>query len=151
MRHISTKQIREEVAADVEQFGRRSARLPLSDSMRTLLFFTYGAVQQFPKYEKHSGLAAEIRSSTWLLQELILTARRYQRLPPTDSRMRAQIDRLERIRIRHEVLKMQVRTAADRKYISLEMYGQWARHLVEIGRQIGGWLASLYEAKGAAL
>lgn len=52
---------------------------------------------------------------------------------------------------RHEVLKMQVRTAADMRYISLTVYGDWAVHLVDIGSQIGGWLKSVIEAKGSAL
>lgn len=151
MLRSSRKNIREDTSSDLDLFGPKAVRLPLSDSMRLMLAFTYKHIKQFPNYEKHSGLAAEIRANTWLLQELILTARQYQKYRPTEARAKAQITRLERLDARHEVLKMQVRTAADIRYISLKVYGEWAVHLVDIGRQIGGWLKSVIEAKGSAL
>lgn len=82
----SRKEIRKDVSADVDLFGPKSTRLSLSDSMRLMLAFTYKHIKQFPNYEKHSGLAAEIRANTWLLQELILTARQYQKYRPTEAR-----------------------------------------------------------------
>lgn len=151
MSYIFEHEIREDTPADVELFGKKSVRLPLSDSMRLMLDFTYSTIVQFPKYEKHGGLAAEIRANTWLLQELILTARQYQKFKPTESRAKAQIARLERIVVQHELLKFKVRAAVDRKYINLESYGKWARHLVGIGQQVGGWLRHLRESKGTAL
>lgn len=150
MRHMSIEQIRAETEADVQLFGKKSAQLPLNDAMRILAHSIYGAVKEFPNYEKRGGLATEITSSLWELQELILTARAYQRQRVTESRHRAQIGRLERISVRYDVLKMQIRTAVDRRYICFDVYEKLAKHLVFVGRQVGGWLRDL-RAKGAAL
>jgi hypothetical protein len=47
---------------------------------------------------------------------------------------------LEQVNLDLEVLRFQVRLAKDLRSLPLKAYGQTAQHLVDIGRQVGGWL-----------
>ena len=47
---------------------------------------------------------------------------------------------LESINIDLEVLRFQIRLARDLKCLSINSYGTTAQKLVEIGKQVGGWM-----------
>lgn len=140
------RKTREENDTDLLLFGGKAVRLPLAEAMRVMLVFTYGALKEFPRYEKN-GLALEIRTVTWQIHKQILSARRFERFMKTPSSIKAQCDRLERLCIDLEALKLQVRVATDRGYITLDVYAEWAGHLVGIGSQLGGWLNSAYDKR----
>lgn len=118
---------------DEKLFGRKSDRLPIDEACRQMLVFAYTALRQFPKSEKH-GLAAEIRDSMWLIQRLVVSAIRkhHKKTAVTD------------LDIELALLKRRVRLAMELKYLSPRAYEMWARHLTQLGAQVGGWLKALY-------
>ncbi|MEA3379784.1 diversity-generating retroelement protein Avd [Idiomarina abyssalis] len=116
-----------------------SKPLIIEDKCREMIMYGYVALKQFPRSEKH-GLAAEIRSSMWSVQRLIITAlKRYHKKTT-----------LTELDVELAILKRQVRLAKDLRYIDLKKYRVWSESLVEIGRMVGGWLRSVYESKKAA-
>lgn len=118
---------------DEKLFGRKADRLPIDESCRQMLVFAYTALRQFPKSEKH-GLAAEIRNSMWLIQRLVVAALRKHHKKTAVTELDIEL----------ALLKRRVRLAMELRYLSPRAYEMWARHLSEIGAQVGGWLKSLY-------
>jgi len=49
---------------------------------------------------------------------------------------------LESVNIDLEVLRFQIRLAKDLRCLSLKSYGNVSHKLLDIGRQVGGWLRS---------
>jgi len=47
---------------------------------------------------------------------------------------------LESINVDLEVLRFQIRLARDLNCLSIKSYGTTAQKLVEIGKQVGGWM-----------
>lgn len=97
-----------------------------------MIQYGYIVIRHFPKAEKHC-LGAEIRNTMWQLQRLIVTAiKRYHKKTT-----------LSELDVELAILRRQVRTAKDMRFIDLKKYEHWSRMLVELGKMIGGWIRSI--------
>ena len=68
-------------------------------------------------------------------------------LPRMEKLIRAKFSRqrrelLEAVNVDLEVLRFQVRLAKDLRCLSVSSYGQVAQRLLDVGRQVGGWMRS---------
>lgn len=104
--------------------------LKLEQKCRDMMLYGYTALRQYPKYEKHV-LAAETRHTMLRLLRLIVTAAKRYHKKTT----------LTELDIELAVLRSQVRLAFELKHLDSRRYELWFRHLAEMGRMIGGWLA----------
>ena len=94
-----------------------------------MIVYGYSALRQFPKSEKHT-LAADIRQCMYrLLRLIIITNRRYHK-KTTAQDIDAELD----------LLRSLVRASKDLGFLPYPQYKNWAEHLYEIGRMIGGWM-----------
>ena len=114
--------------------------LAIEERCREMITYGYTALKQFPKSEKH-GLAAEIRSSMWQLQRLVITASKRYHKKST----------LMDLDVELAVLKRQVRLAMEMRYLDVRKYENWSRFLVEIGKMVGGWLRATRDPKATTL
>ena len=94
--------------------------------------YGYIALRQFPRSEKHV-LSQEIRRTMWALLRLIIVCNRRYYKKTTMRDLDATLD----------LLRCQVRLSAKLGYLPFKKYEIWSKHLDEIGRMIGGWIASL--------
>lgn len=109
---------------------------------KTYDMILYGLVclKQFPKSERY-GLAADIKQTMYKLLELIVSANKRYYKKTT----------LQEMDVKLEVLRTQIRIAADPKFmsgsgspcLSLHKYEIWSKMLSEIGRMLGGWIKSI--------
>ena len=106
--------------------------LIIDEKIRAMIQYGYIAIRQFPKSEKHC-LGAEIRNTMWGLQRLVITAIKRFHKKTTLTDMDVELS----------LLKRQVRTAKDLRFIDLKKYEVWVRMIVEIGKMLGGWIKSI--------
>lgn len=96
--------------------------------------YAYQALNQYPKYEKHS-LVAETKSSMLHLLKLTITCNKKYYKKTT----------LQELDIELDILRSYVRLGFNLHYLPPKKYENWARMNDEIGRMIGGWIKSQKE------
>ena len=100
--------------------------------VKDMMLYAYPVLAQFPKAEKFS-LAQDIRRTMDELLELTIT----------EDKKYTKKTTLETMDITNEKLKHYVQIAKDLGFISFHKYEVWEKHLVEIGKMIGGLLKSV--------
>jgi len=108
-----------------------SDELKIKKKVEDCLAWSYVALRQFPKHERHV-LSQEIRASLWRLLRLVVTCNRRYYKKTT----------LQDLDVELDLLRSQVRLAHQLGYMPIAKYETWARQLDEIGRMVGGWLRS---------
>lgn len=105
--------------------------LLIRQNCEELIRFSYDAIRNFPKFERHV-FGAEIRQTLWrMLRMIIICNKRYHK-KTTLTDLDAELD----------VLRSQVRMAFNFRYIDTRKYESWSRRNDELGRMIGGWIKS---------
>lgn len=105
--------------------------LLIRQNCEELISFSYEAIRNFPKFERHV-FGAEIRQTLWrMLRMIIICNKRYHK-KTTLTDLDAELD----------VLRSQVRMAFNFRYIDTKKYESWSRRNDELGRMIGGWIKS---------
>ena len=89
-------------------------------------------VDNFPKYEKFV-LCTQIKNLVLEIARIIIRANK------SSSKKRF----LYRIDVKLEELKLLIRFAHERKYLSHGKYENASKKVAEIGRLLGGWIKSL--------
>jgi hypothetical protein len=95
-----------------------------------MIQYAYAPLRNFPKAEKHV-LSAEIQQSMYRLLRLVIVINRRYHKKTTMQELDAELD----------LLRSLVRLAADLQFLPFRQYEIWSRHLAEIGRMVGGWMA----------
>jgi len=112
----------------------RDDELPLIRAYYEYLAWLLPAIAKYPRGHRFTlGERTELRLLELL--ELLIQAK-YSR------RKRAL---LERANLELEVLRFLLRLAKDLNCLSLKAYGRSAQSLIDIGRQLGGWLKQCRE------
>jgi len=112
----------------------RDEELPLIRAYYELLLWLIPAISKYPREHRFTlGERTEQRLISVL--ELMLQAK-YSR---------QKVAFLEQVNLDLEVLRFLLRLAKDLKCLSLKSYGRSATALVDIGRQVGGWLKQCRE------
>lgn len=106
--------------------------LLIRQKCESMIEYGYVALRQFPKFETHV-LAAEMRHSMWALLRLIVVCNKRFHKKTTLQELDGELD----------LLRCQVRMAKELGYLDFKKYEHWAKLNDEIGRMLGGWLASL--------
>ena len=96
-----------------------------------MIEYGHTAIKQFPKMERHV-LGAEIRHTMWSILRLIVICNRRYHKKTTLQDLDAELD----------LLRVQVRLAANLGYLDFRRYEHWAKLNDEIGRMVGGWVKS---------
>ena len=100
--------------------------------VKDMMLYAYPVLAQFPKAEKFS-LAQDIRRTMDELLELTIT----------EDKKYTKKTTLEMMDITNEKLKHYVQLGKDLGFISFHKYEVWEKHLVEIGKMIGGLFKSV--------
>ncbi len=95
-----------------------------------MIQYAYAPLRNFPKAEKHV-LSAEIRQSMFRLLRLVIIVNRRYHKKTTMQDLDAELD----------LLRSLVRLSQELGFLPFRQYEIWARHLAEVGRMVGGWLA----------
>lgn len=109
--------------------------LLLEQKYKEFTVYSYSALKQFPKSEKH-GLAAELREAIWRGYRLIIAAmkRYHKKTTLTD------------LDIEVTLIKRMIRLALELRYIDFKKFEMIAAYLSEIGKMIGGWIKTADKA-----
>ncbi|EIE1227636.1 diversity-generating retroelement protein Avd [Vibrio vulnificus] len=106
--------------------------LTIQTKVRDMMTHSFIALKQFPKSERFV-LAAEIRQSIYKILKLtVIASKRYHKKTTVQD-----------LDVELATLRNMVKVSLDLKYIDMKKYENWQRHLVEIGKMVGGWLKSL--------
>lgn len=111
--------------------------LKIRQKCEEMIEYGYVALRQFPKVERHV-LSAEIRTAMWQVLKLIIICNRRYHKKTTMQDLDSALD----------LLRCQVRIAFKLRYLDARKYENWARHMDEVGRMIGGWFKSLSGGTG---
>lgn len=103
--------------------------LPIIRAHYDLIVWMTPKVGKFPR-EHRFTLGQNIERLVSLILEKLIRAK--------FSRQRRDI--LDAVNVDLEVLRFQVRLAKDLHCLSLQSYGQISQKLLDIGRQVGGWM-----------
>ncbi|MCO7643736.1 diversity-generating retroelement protein Avd [Pseudomonas sp. S 311-6] len=95
-----------------------------------MILWAYGPMRNFPKSERHV-LSAEIRQSMYRLLRLVIVVNRRYHKKTTMQDLDAELD----------LIRSLVKLSLDLGMLPLRQYELWAKHLAEIGRMVGGWMA----------
>lgn len=99
-----------------------------------LVFYTNDLVRKFPKCENFA-LSAEIKSSLYDgLRALMYAVKSYSK--------QDKLKYLGELDINLDLLKIHSRISYKYKYISLQNYETWCKHLTDICNMLGGWVNS---------
>lgn len=91
--------------------------------------YFFPIVDRFPKHEKFA-LSTQLKNDVLELARLVIRANKARNKRPM----------LYDLDVKLEELRMLVRFAHDRKYLSGKSYEHTSRQLAEIGRLLGGWI-----------
>lgn len=94
-----------------------------------MVLFSYPALKNFPKAERHT-LVASIKESMYTVLELIIKAQKAKK----------KTRYLYRLDTEMEVLSTKVRLGAELQFLSIKKYKIWSERLTEIGKMLGGWI-----------
>jgi len=103
-----------------------------------MIEYGHTAVRNFPKSERHV-LAAEIRRAMWGLLRLVVVCNKRYHKKTTMQDLDAELD----------LLRCQIRVAANLGFLEFRRYEHWAKLNDEIGRMIGGWIKSIDLDRGS--
>jgi len=106
-----------------------SDELPIVRAYYDLILWLMPKIGKFPR-EHRVTLGQTIQR---LLYEILAKLIRAK-----FSRQRRDI--LEAVNVELEVLRFQIRLAKDLRCLSLQSYGQASQRLLDVGRQVGGWM-----------
>ncbi len=101
-----------------------------------LILYLFPIVDRFPKYEKFV-LCSQIKNRLLYIIKQIIRA----------NKSRNKIPVLFDIDISLEELRVLIRLAHDRRFLSKKSYAETSRRLSEIGRLLGGWLKSVGQGR----
>ena len=107
----------------------RTDELPIIRAYYDMILWLMPKMGKFPR-EHRVTLGQRIERLLYEILEKLIRAKY--------SRQRRDI--LESVNLDLEVLRFQVRLAKDLRCLSLKSYGQASGRLLDVGRQVGGWL-----------
>lgn len=96
-----------------------------------MMLYAYPVLNAYPKYERFV-LAADIKRCMDQAMERIIEANKKYYKKTTLQELDVEIDKLRKY----------VRLSYRLKYIDFKKYKQWSEQVNEIGRMLGGWMAS---------
>jgi hypothetical protein len=105
--------------------------LPIIRAHYDLVLWLMPKMGKFPR-EHRVTLGQRIEHLLYEILEKLIRAK--------FSRQRREL--LEAVNVDLEVLRFQVRLAKDLRCLSVSSYGQVAQRLLDVGRQVGGWMRS---------
>lgn len=111
------------------QDGDRDPLLILG-KIEDMMLYAYPVLNAYPKYERFV-LAADIKRCMDQAMERTIEANKYYK-KTTLQELDVEIDKLRKY----------VRLSYRLKYIDFKKYKQWSEKVNEIGRMLGGWMAS---------
>jgi len=106
-----------------------SEELPVIRAHYDLMLMLQPQVSKFPRDHRHS-LGRQIEDLLHAILRNLIRARY--------SRERRAI--LEAVNMDLEVLRFELRFAKDQRCLAIRNYGTLTERLIEIGRQVGGWM-----------
>ena len=96
-----------------------------------MMLYAYPVLNAYPKYERFV-LAADIKRCMDQAMERTIEANKKYYKKTTLQELDVEIDKLRKY----------VRLSYRLKYIDFKKYKQWSEKVNEIGRMLGGWMAS---------
>lgn len=105
--------------------------LLILDKIEDMMVYAYPVLNAYPKYERFV-LAADIKRCMDQAMERTIEANKKYYKKTTMQEMDVEIDKLRRY----------IRLSYRLKYIDFKKYKQWSEKVNEIGRMLGGWMAS---------
>ena len=105
-----------------------SGELPVITKTYDLLQWTIGRVEKFPRSHRFT-LGTRLQSKLHDLLDLLIESRFAQE----------KSDLLHRCSVTVEQIRMSFRLACELRILAVNSHEYACRHLLEIGRQIGGW------------
>ncbi len=109
--------------------------LHIQQKIYDMILYAYPALEQMPKSQKFS-LAQDMKHCMNEIMRLTISANKKYTKRTT----------LQELDVEIASLKVYLRIAHDLKYLDHKKYEVWSRHLVEIGKMVGGWIKSQREA-----
>lgn len=97
-----------------------------------MMLYAYPVLNAYPKYERFV-LAADIKRCMDQAMEGTIEANKKYYKKTTLQELDVEIDKLRKY----------VRLSYRLKYIDFKKYKQWSEKVNEIGRMLGGWMASV--------
>ena len=97
-----------------------------------MMLYAYPVLNAYPKYERFV-LAADIKQCMDQAMERTIEANKKYYKKTTLHELDVEIDKLRKY----------VRLSYRLKYIDFKKYKQWSEQVNEIGRMLGGWMASV--------
>lgn len=113
------------------QDGDRDPLLILG-KIEDMMLYAYPVLNAYPKYERFV-LAADIKRCMDQAMERIIEANKKYYKKTTLQELDVEIDKLRKY----------IRLSYRLKYIDFKKYKQWSEQVNEIGRMLGGWMASI--------
>lgn len=113
------------------QDGDRDPLLILG-KIEDMMLYAYPVLNAYPKYERFV-LAADIKRCMDQVMERTIEANKKYYKKTTLQELDVEIDKLRKY----------VRLSYRLKYIDFKKYKQWSEKVNEIGRMLGGWMASV--------
>lgn len=104
--------------------------LAIKLATRKMMLYGYNALRQIPKSEKHV-LGADVRTAMHRLMDCVIACEKSYYKNTT----------LRELDIALESLRVLVGIAFELKFIAIDAYENWSKHLADVGNQIGGWIA----------
>lgn len=112
------------------QDGDRDPLLILG-KIEDMMLYAYPVLNAYPKYERFV-LAADIKRCMDQAMERTIEVNKKYYKKTTLQELDVEIDKLRKY----------VRLSYRLKYIDFKKYKQWSEQVNEIGRMLGGWMAS---------
>ena len=139
-KHIIRKPGREEKLETFYASEEVVADLPIIRLTEKLMEKLNDLVVEYPRYERYA-LGSQTRQTMQDFFELLITAAKKYTKKTT----------LRDADIKFFLLKRLIHIALRRRYISIGQYEELVVHyLLDIGRQLGGWLAKERESQGSS-
>ncbi len=108
--------------------GTASGELPVITKTYDLLQWTIGRVEKFPRSHRFT-LGTRLQSQLHDLLDMLIESRFAQ----------DKAHLLQRCSVSVEQIRMSFRLACELRVLAVNSHEYACRHLLEIGRQIGGW------------
>ena len=108
---------------------RRADELPIIRAHYELILWVMPKMGKFPR-EHRITLGQRIERLLYEILEKLIRAKF----------TRERRDILQSVNVDLEVLRFQVRLAKDLRCLSLKSYGTASHKLLDVGRQVGGWM-----------
>lgn len=99
-----------------------------------LIYYSNDLVRKYPKSEKFT-LVQEIKKSLYTGLRNILYAQK-------SFYKQDKLKHLNELDIQLNLLKVHIRISYKYKYISMQNYTTWSKHVTDICNMLGGWISS---------